>query len=147
MTITDHTLPHAPPAVVFPQSWSICWPGCVTSWRDGFDQTHLGGRRHACIEFVVVLRLPSDRRATLEAWLQLPQRRRVVLEEQPVECRSFTHGRLLHVDAFAGDRRLIAVTLDATTERLLYAQTSLLKACGLEAGRYDPPTAERVREP
>ena len=99
------------------------------------------------MELVVSIETPCSVGARVEAGLTRAGRQRHLVVRQPATSRCCVAAGTLHLDLSTGHGPVISMSLDARNERLLVAQTPLLRASGLPVGTFDPPVATRVRSP
>jgi hypothetical protein len=80
--------------------------------------------------------------AAVEAWLELPEGREIVLPRCAIPCACSYDGRLFHLDATRDGEVVLAMSLDVAAHRLLYARSALVHARGYGAGTFDPPALD-----
>jgi hypothetical protein len=106
------------------------------------------------VYFVLTIEVVDARGAVVEARVESEGGQRTIVDRRRIDCDIIVDGDLLHVDArrgSGGDGKFVSLSMrmggsNDEDERpgLLYAQTTLLAAAGLESGGYDAPTARTV---
>ncbi|MDY7110043.1 MAG: hypothetical protein SYC29_15535 [Planctomycetota bacterium] len=141
MTISPATLTDLTLSALSGRRIEVRWSAIVAASSTLF-QADAGARStaHCRLRFLIALQLVTARRAMIEAWLQTPSGPRITLRRQPVTCSVRIQGRLLHVDAHLGGRRVLAVSLKSA-DRVMYARSPLPADAGFAPGACDPPSA------
>ena len=133
---------HADSASVIGQRLVVAWP--CTRRTKGVARDHLL-ERASCI---VAVRTLDPQRASIECWTESEGRRqRTVLHSTIWPCARESRGHLLHVDIAAGDgSRLLTLTIDESSQRVLFAQSTLLRDAGFCGATYGPPALRITSE-
>ena len=132
--MTRHSA-HADSASIIDQRLVIAWP-CT---RRAAAATR--GRLLERVSCVVAVRLLDSQRASIEGWIESEGvRQRTVLHSATRPCAIESMAHLLHVDIRAADgARLLVLTIDLANQRLLYAQSALLRDAGFGGATYGQP--------
>jgi hypothetical protein len=85
--------------------------------------------------------------AEIECWIECAGERVTVLAPQRARCVSAESGGCRHIDIRLGARRILAMTIDAASARVLYCQSDLLAEMGLPGGACDAPRCELITTP
>jgi hypothetical protein len=142
VTITSHSLTSFPAAMIG-QRWHLRWNASVSAWTDPFDICARTGQRQMAATMVLAWEMLAPDQVMIEAWLEATDHRQDILDRTVLSATACADDALIHLDVLRKADRLLAVTLDPVSERLLYASTSLLTRNGVKVGAFDPPTVER----
>ena len=133
---------HAEAPSIIGQHLVIAWP-CTRRTAAASRERLL--ERVWCI---VAVHLLDSQRAAIECWIESEgARQRTVLHATTWPCATESRAHLLHVDIRARDgSRLLALTIDRSSQRMLFAQSALLHDAGFGGATYGPPTLRSTGE-
>ena len=80
--------------------------------------------------------------ATIECWIECEAVRESIFPPQRAGCEISEAGGCWHLDMRLDGRRILAITIDAATQRIVYCQSNLPAAIGLPGGAYDAPKCQ-----
>lgn len=120
----------------------VSWP-CTRRSRNARTEGRL--ERISCVLSVQPL---DAQHAAIECWIESGGvRLKTILQSTTRPCSINADAAMTHIDATAANgTRLLALSINHADQRIVYAQSMLLREAGFGGGAYDPPLLRAMTE-